>query len=148
MNKLILSGNILLNENNEIFLLFRKKHSHLETPSGKLEESECEDIFNPTKDELKEAAKRELFEELEGVLEIISIDYFDSVDFIIPDGRMAVAHKFITRIKGNPKASERDLFDKDKSKFFKLEELKNEPISPDLALLLPKLKKHFTKVYK
>lgn len=139
VNAIILSGNIILNENNEIYLLFRNKHKHYETPGGKVEEDECVDFENPTKDELKIVAKRELLEEISGIKEIKSMEYFDCVEFIIPDGRNAIAHKFITKIIGDIMPKEA-LFDKEKSKWFKISELENVKISPDLELLLYKLK--------
>lgn len=140
----MLSGNIILNENNEIYLLFRNKHQHYETPGGKVEGNECEDIENPTKDELMSVAKRELLEEISGIEEIKSMDYFDNVEFTIPDGRKATAHKFITRVTGELEPKE-DLFDKEKSRWFRISELDDVKISPDLALLLFKLKEKFAK---
>ncbi|MCF7866896.1 NUDIX domain-containing protein [Candidatus Woesearchaeota archaeon] len=131
MNEIVLSGNIILNDDYRIYLLFRNKHAHYETPGGKLEENES----------LEETAKRELLEEVSGI-NVISMDYFGSVAFLIPDGRKAIAHKFITKIKGNPYPNE-TLFDKDKSKWINLSDLEKEPISPDLKLFLPKLKSSF-----
>lgn len=143
MHKIILSGNIILNDNKEIYLLFRNKHKHYETPGGKVEENECEDVENPTKDELMSVAKRELLEEISGIEEIESMEYFDNIKFTIPDGRKATAYKFVTRVSGNIEPKE-DLFDKEKSKWFKISELDEIKISPDLELLLYKLKEKLT----
>ena len=80
-----------------------------------------------------------MLEEVAGIEKIISMKYFTSVDFFIPDGRSARAHKFITKVIGDLSAGE-NLFDKEKSKWLKVAELGKYPLSPDLKILLPKLK--------
>ena len=135
MSDIILSGNLIINDNKEIYLLFRNDHGFYETPGGKVREGE----------ELKDAAKRELLEEVAEIKEIVSMEYFTSIKFIIPDGRTAIANKFITQIKGNLSAKEEDLFDKDKSRWISLKELENYSLSPDLILLLPKIKDYFNR---
>ena len=139
MSNLVLSGNLIINDNKEVFLLFRKKHGFYETPGGKVKPEECQNPKHPTKQELQTTAQRELLEEVSGVEEITFMEYFDQVEFQIPDGREAIAHKFITKIKGDLSPKE-DLFDKNKSKYLPLDGLEKFPLSPDLKLLLPKLK--------
>ena len=72
---------------------------------------------------------------------IESMEYFTAVEFKIPDGTPAIAHKFITKLSGNLFAQE-DLFDKEKSGWLPLEKLENYPLSPDFIILLPKVKKN------
>lgn len=141
MEKLILSGCILLNGNNEIILLHRIKHDHYETPGGKIDPEECIDFKNPTIEELKKAALRELSEEISNTIEIEKPIYLDKIEFTIPDGRESIAHKFLVKIKyGIPKvnSNETDIFDHCKS--IPINELVNYKLSPDLKLFLPELK--------
>ena len=133
MGELILSRNIIINNSKEIYLLFRKKHNHYETPGGKVENDE----------DLKETARRELIEEVKGI-EIVSMEYFGKALFTIPDVRKALAYKFITKIKGKPVPNEK-IFDVKKSKWLPFQELEKENISPDLKLFLPKLNDFFNK---
>lgn len=125
--KTILAGNIILRNNKEIYLLFRKKHQHYETPGGKYDGKNN----NPDIEELKETAKRELLEEVKGINKIISMKLFITIEFTIPDGREAVAHKFLTEIEGNPEPNE-DIFDKQKSKWLTKKEIEKIKLSPDL----------------
>jgi len=134
----ILSGCIVLNEKKEIFLLWRNKHPWYETPGGKIDPEECFDVKNPTIPELQHAAIRELNEEVKGITCIREIKYFGSVNFQIPDKREATAHKFIVYVEGNLSPNE-DIFDAKKSRFFSISELKKQPLSRDLSLLLEKI---------
>lgn len=138
MVDIILSGNFILNDKKQVYLLFRKKHQHYETPGGKVNQKDCKDPNNPTIEELKETAKRELFEEIKGVTKIISMDYFDGREVKIKDGRIAMAHKFITKIEGNPEPNE-DIFDKEKSRWIPIEELSKHEISLTIRPILHKL---------
>lgn len=133
---LLLAGNLVINEKQEIYLLYRKDHWFYETPGGKVKLEECVNYAAPTREELEKVAKRELLEEVGGIEKIVSMIYFKSIGFKIPDGREAIAHKFITRIKGNPYPQERG-FDKEKSRWIPLAELYRYPLSPDLSLLVP-----------
>lgn len=136
---IILSGCLVINEKKEILLLFRKKHQHYETPGGKINPEEAKDIANPTEDELKKAAERELHEELGNDLQIAQLKFFAKAEFTIPDGRKATANKFLTKIiKGTPRITEPDLFER--IEYLPIDSLENYPISPDLKILLPKLK--------
>ncbi|MCF7872229.1 hypothetical protein K9L97_04305 [Candidatus Woesearchaeota archaeon] len=137
---IILSGNIIINEKKEIYLIYRTKWNHLETPGGKLEKKDCENYETPTITELKNRAKTELQEEVKGI-QIINTSYFRKQEFRIPDGRKATAHKFITKIEGNPEPNEQ-IFNKKKSKYYTIQELENKKMSPDLKLLLPKIKQY------
>jgi len=139
-SRIILSGNIIINATKEIYLLWRTKHSHYETPGGKIKPEECKNFSNPTIEELKNAAKRELIEEVENI-EIISMEYFDKIKFTIPDGRKAIAYKFITKIIGTPTPAE-DIFDKEKSKWIKIEDVEGNLLSPDLKIIFPKFKEY------
>jgi len=138
MAKVILSGNIIFNQSDEILLLYRKQHGHYETPGGKLEKSDCKEMTAPTVHELEGVAYRELHEELGDNFEVSRLKYFGSVEFTIPDGREAVAHKFISRIiSGTPIVNEPELFSE--IKYFSISELGTQPISPDLKLFLERL---------
>lgn len=136
--KLLLSGCLVINEKNEVLLLFRKDHKHYETPGGKVKVGECRNPENPSLEELKNAAVRELHEEI-GDVEITPPAYFGSVEFLTPDKRLAVAHKFLTRIiSGTPEVMEREIFSK--LEYLPLNKLENYTISPDLKILLSKIK--------
>lgn len=139
---LILSGCLVLNDKKEILLLYKKSHSHYETPGGKVELSECSNPENPSIEDLTKTAERETYEELGYGIKIEKLRYFGNVEFIIPDGRRAVANKFITRIvSGNPIINEPEVFSK--LDYLPITSLEKYPISPDLKLLLPKLKESF-----
>ncbi len=133
---LLLSGNLIINEKQEIYLLYRKDHWFYETPGGKVKVGECVNYAAPTIEELEKVARRELLEEVGGIEKVVSMTYFKSIEFVTPDGRDAIAHKFITRIKGYLYPAERG-FDKEKSRWIPLAELYRYPLSPDLSLLVP-----------
>ncbi len=140
--RLVLSGNLIVNERKEILLLFRVKHGHWETPGGKVEPEEVRDWDSPRVEELRKTAQRELSEELGKEVKASVEDYFGNIEFIIPDGRKAVVHKFVTRIvAGFPVLSEPENFSK--MEYLPIEELENYPLSPDLKILLPEIKKYF-----
>ena len=131
--KLILSGCLIINEKNEILLLFRKDHKHYETPGGKVPHD------NPSLEQLKNSALREAYEELGNDIKLAEPKYFGKTDFIIPDGRRGIANKFMTRlISGTPKVNEPEIFSK--FAWLSIETLKEQPISPDLKLLADKLR--------
>ncbi len=137
---LILSGCLVVNENKELLLLYRKDHNHYETPGGKVKPEECSNPENPTIEDLAKAAERETYEELGYGIKIEKLRYFGNVEFIIPDGRRAVANKFITKIKsGKPIINEPERFSK--LEYLPISSLEKYPISPDLKLLLKELKK-------
>ena len=142
MKEIILSGNLIINNQKEIYLLFRKKHHFYETPGGKVKPEECSHQY-PTRQELQTTAQRELLEEVKGIEEISSMEYFAKVKLHFLDGRKAIAHKFITKVKGFLSPQE-DIFDQKKSGYLPLSQLENYPLSPDLKLLLPKIKKYFS----
>ncbi len=139
--KLILSGCLIINEKKEILLLFKKNHQHYETPGGKVDPSDCEDYPDLTLEDLRKTAERETFEELGDSIELAPLTYFRTVEFTIPDGRKAVAHKFITKIvKGEPLVAEPKIFSK--LDWLPLAKLDSFPISPDLKLLQDRLKSY------
>lgn len=139
MNKIVLSGGLIINEEKELLLLYRDKHEHYETPGGKVELEKCQDPENPSIEELKRDAKREILEELGQEIILSELKYFGKVEFTIPDGRKATANKFTTRIiSGKPRLNEPELFSK--LDYLPIKNLENYPISPDLKLLLPKIK--------
>lgn len=140
MQRMILSGNIILNDKKEIYMLFRD--GFLETPGGKLEESECEDFSNPSIPELMNASKRELFEEVKGIKKIISEEYLDCYEFVTPKGVKAIAHKTIRFVKGNLIPNE-DIFDKEKSRFYSIKELEKLKVTPDFPYFLKIVKNKF-----
>lgn len=133
---IILSGNVIINDQREIYLLYRNDHLFYETPGGKVQPEECRDYAAPTIEELAKVARRELQEEVAGIERIVSMSYFKSIEFITPDDREALAHKFITRIRGHPYPREKG-FDRQKSRWIPLLELYKYPLSPDLKLLVP-----------
>lgn len=142
MPTIILSGNLIINsDNTRIYLLYRKDHRHYETPGGKVRPEECQNYSRPTRQELEKAAERELFEELSGIKRIISRRYFRAVKFNVPDGREAIAHKFIVRIIGEPRPNE-DNFDLKKSRWLPIKTLEKYHLSPDLKMLLPAIKEY------
>lgn len=143
MPAITLSGNLIISpDNTRIYLLYRKDHQFYETPGGKVKPEECADFNKPTISELEAVAKRELLEEVSGITEIVSMEFFLAVKFKVPDGRTAIANKFITRVKGRLCPRE-DHFDAEKSKWIKVDKLEKYPLSPDLKMLLPAIKEFF-----
>jgi len=137
--RLILSGCLVINENKEILLLFKKDHKHYETPGGKVYLEECSNPENPTIADLAKTAEREVYEELGDEIKVSKLKYFGSVEFIILDGRLAIVHKFVAKIiSGTPKLNEPHIFTK--FDYLPINKIENYNISPDLKLLLPKLK--------
>ena len=57
----ILSGCLIINEKNEILLLYRNDHKHYETPGGKVEPDECKKPEKPTIEELAKTPERETY---------------------------------------------------------------------------------------
>lgn len=140
--RIILSGCLIVNDKKELLLLYRKDHKHYETPGGKVDEKECNNPQNPSLEELAKTAEREVYEELGNGIKIKELSYFGKVEFTIPDGRIAIANKFITRIvSGTPRINEPQTFSK--LDYLPIQTLEVYPISPDLRLFLPKLKKIF-----
>lgn len=140
MKSIILSGNIIVNNNQEILLLFRKDHNHYETPGGKVERSDMLNGLN--EDVLKSTAKRELLEELGDQIEVKRMEYFGNVEFQIPGKNIkAIAHKFITEIEGEAKINEPELFSK--LEWIHESELESKPISPDLKKMVKQIKNYF-----
>lgn len=136
--KIVLSGNIIIKDK-QILLLFRKSHQHWETPGGKVNRKESLNE-EPSLEELKLVAERELMEEVLGI-QIISMEYFGNVHFVIPDGREAIANKFLVEIEGNPKIGEPEIFSK--LEWLSLDKIKDYKISPDLKLFLDEIFKKF-----
>ncbi len=142
MGRIILAGCLVSNNKKELLLLYRKDHGHYETPGGKVEPDECGDFKNPTVDELARTATRELFEELGEDVVFEDLIYFDKVEFVIPDGRKATAHKFLTKIfTGKPRINEPEIFTK--LDWIPVKEIEKYPVSPDLKLLTQKIKNRF-----
>ena len=142
--KLILSGCFIINKNNELLLLYRKDHNHYETPGGKVEIKDCVDPTRPTTSDLSKAARRELVEELGEEIQFTPLEFFDSVEFKIPNGRNAIANKFITRITyGTPVINEPETFAS--FEYIQISQLDKYPVSPDLKLFIPKLKEFIEK---
>ncbi len=128
MQRIILSGCLIINERKELLLLFRDKHNHYETPGGKVEDKDCQG--NCELDDLENTALRELKEEI-GDVKVEFIEYFGKVEFEIPDGRLAIANKFIVKISGTPKIMEKHFSKLDWLPILKLQDY---PLSPDLKL--------------
>lgn len=141
MHTLLLSGCLIVNDKSEILLLFRKDHKHYETPGGKVERSECVNFAKPTLEELSNAALREANEELGNNIKLSKLEYFGCVSFQIPDGRYAVAHKFVAKlISGTPKIIE-DNFER--FDYLPIDILEFYNLSPDLKILVPRIKAYF-----
>lgn len=133
MEKLILSGCVIINNKKEILLLFKKNHQHYETPGGKVEKE------NPKEEDLLKEAEREAYEELGNNIKLDKLKYFKKIEFEIPDGRFAIGHHFITKIiSGTPKVGEPEIFDH--FKWIPIKDLEKHPIAPNVKLLLPELK--------
>lgn len=139
---LLLAGVLLVNDDNEICLLYRKDHQHYETPGGKVDPTDHPGSETPTFEQIRNAAQRELSEELGQQMVYSELAYFGAVDFAIPDGRRAVATKFLCKFEGGaPKVGEPETFSH--FKFIPITELESYPLSPDLKLLLPRLVAYF-----
>ena len=142
---ILLSGCLIVNQNKEILLLYRRDHKHYETPGGKVDPGEVSDPEKPTIAELAKSAERELYEEIGKDIKIKKLEYFGKVEFEIPDGRKAVANKFLTRIiSGTPIINEPELFDR--FDYLPIQSLEQYSISPDLKLLVNKLKQYFSEI--
>lgn len=140
--KLLLSGMLLLNEEEKILLLHKINHNHYETPGGKVEQSDYSN--NDERQAIKNCALREMREEIGDGINISEPKYFGSAELTIPDGREALAHKFAARIlSGEPKLMEPDSFDG--YAMIPLSDLDKYSLSPDLTILLPKLKETLLK---
>lgn len=141
-NSLVLAGCLIVNQRNEVLLLYRKEHAHYETPGGKVKLEECIDFTNPTLDELALAAERELYEELGNDIRVEKLVFFAKVDFDIPDGRHGIANKFLTRIiSGEPRVNEPRIFSR--FDYLPIGSLEKYQLSPDLKPLVQKLKEKF-----
>lgn len=137
--KIILSGCLVVNDKREILLLYRKDHKHYETPGGKVRLNECIDPDSPEIADFARCAERELYEELGDEIKILELKYFCNVEFKVPDGRTAIAYKFLTKIiSGKPRLAEADLFSG--FSWIPIESIEDYPVSPDLKLLTSKLK--------
>jgi len=134
----ILSGCLVLNNKKEILLLYKDKWKHYETPGGKVDIDECSNPENPTIEDLRKTAERELFEEVQGII-VQELEYFGNIKFKIPNGREAVAHKFLARyLSGEPKVNEPETFSK--VEWISIKELTKYNLSPDLMSMSDKLK--------
>ncbi|MBN1175733.1 NUDIX hydrolase [Candidatus Woesearchaeota archaeon] len=135
-DKVQLSGMFIYNEKDELLLLHKIKHDHYETPGGKVDLTDCKDSNNPTELDLRNAAIREVFEELGQGFIFEEPEFVKGIDFIKPDGEIATANKFKTKILfGKPIINE-PVFDE--IKWFSKKDLRKEDskISPDLKLFL------------
>ena len=66
----------------------------------------------------------------------------DKVEFDIPDGRHGIANKFLTRIiSGEPRVNEPRIFSR--FDYLPIGDLEKYQLSPDLKLLIQKLKEKF-----
>ena len=133
MEKLILVSCMLINDEKEILLLFKKKGGYYETPGGKVEE------LSPTLEDLKKATLRETEEEVGEGIKVGELEIFSEMEFTIPDGRQAKLTKFLAKsFSGEPKLMEPDIFDH--FKWIPIEDLEKYTLSSDLVELTPKLK--------
>lgn len=132
-----LSGMLIYDDKDKLLLLHRIEHDHYETPGGKVDKTDCKDPENPTIKDFENTAIRETFEELGQEFIFEEPEYIKGIQFIKPNGKDAIAHKFKTRILfGTPKVNEPKTFDA--IKWFSKEDLRKEDskISPDLKLFL------------
>jgi 8-oxo-dGTP diphosphatase len=96
MNKIILSGSIIIKDN-KLLLIYKKKHKHYEFPGGKVEENET----------IEQTAIRETKEEIGCDIEIIQ--YIGYNDFSIENKNWR-SHKFLAKINQIPKIMEKNKF--------------------------------------
>ncbi len=95
-----LSGCVIINDKEELLVLFKKKHQHYEFPGGKVEEGET----------LEEAAIRECKEELN--VDVNIKKYLDYETFEI-DNKKFQSHKFLATINNQtPEVNEPEKFEK------------------------------------
>lgn len=137
--KIILSGCLIFNHKKELLLLFRKDHQWYETPGGKVKPQDCKNSHKILLSDLANTAQRELKEELGEKFQFQKLTYFGKVAFTLPDGRKFLAHKFSTKIlSGKPQINEPETFSK--LDHLSIDQLEQYPLSPDLKLLLRKIK--------
>ncbi len=137
--RLILAGCLVINDKKQILLLLRKDHNHYETPGGKVNPDDCENADAISINDLAKTAESELYEELGNHITVSPLSYFASIEFRVPDGRLATANKFLTRIiSGKPIVNEPSIFER--FDFLPISNLENYELSPDLKLLLPRIK--------
>ena len=132
-----LSGLLIYDDKGKLLLLHRKDHDHYETPGGKVDKTDCKDPEKPTETDFRNTAIREAFEELGQEFIFEEPEYVKGIQFVKPNGKDAIAHKFKTRILfGKPKVNEPKTFDA--IRWFGKDELKKEEsnLSPDLKLFL------------
>ena len=142
--RLIMAGCLIINDKNEILLLFRSDHKFYETPGGKIRQEEVSDPNSPTIPEIIKSAQRELYEELGDNIEIKKPEYFGKVKLTIPDGRPAIEHKVVVKIlSGTPRINEQEQFSR--LDWLPIDKLEKYPLSPDLRLLASKIKKYVKK---
>ncbi|MGM5481383.1 MAG: NUDIX hydrolase [Nanobdellota archaeon] len=132
---IVLSGVCIVNKKDELLLLLRRDHGHLETPGGKLEENDCDEETRScfSEDDLQRCSIREMFEELGQGFIVEELDSLGSVSFTLPDGRNALAFKFFTRLLyGEPAIQENEIFSD--IQWVPVTSLENrEDLSPDLS---------------
>ena len=99
--KIQLSGCVIINNKEELLLLWKKKHKHYELPGGKVEQGE----------NLEGTAIRECKEELGVNVKIIK--YLGYEDFEI-NNLLFQSHKYLANIENNqiPKVNEPKIFGK------------------------------------
>lgn len=96
-----LAGCVIINKNEELLVLWKKKHEHYEFPGGKVEEGEI----------IEQAATRECKEEL-GV-DVTIVRYLEYENFTIQN-KQYQSHLHLGEIQNNqtPKVHEPDKFEK------------------------------------
>jgi 8-oxo-dGTP pyrophosphatase MutT (NUDIX family) len=125
MMRILLSGCALINEQEELLLLFKKKHQYYEFPGGKVEEGET----------LEETAKRECKEEL-GV-DVTLLQYIGYENFDI-QGVAFQSHKYLGSIAKNqtPKVNEPNKFET--LFWLPIQQYKNYPCAPNVQAFCEK----------
>ncbi|MFC1648906.1 NUDIX hydrolase [Nanoarchaeota archaeon] len=124
MKKIELAGCVILDDN-RILLLHREKRDWYELPGGKIDEGESP----------KEAAKREIKEELGCDVEIIR--ELGEKDFQEEEYIMKY-NWFLAILKGTPKLMEPDTFSH--YKYISLDQLENYKLSPNMENLYKEIK--------
>jgi len=101
MNVINLAGCIILNEDNEILLLYRPSHDHWELPGGKVELGET----------FLEAAIREIYEELGCNINIVNLNPVGDANFEEKEKKFYYVW-FLGHIKNNeaPRIKEPQIF--------------------------------------
>ncbi len=141
---LLLAGVLLVNDHNELCLLFRKDKGYYVTPGGNVTQQDHPGLETPSFESFKKTAERELAEKLGTSFVRSELVYFGAVDFTVPGGQRALMTQFLCKFEeGTPTILEQETFDH--FQFIPIDTLSDYSLSPDLKLLSPRLTSYFQK---